>query len=374
MKKIVLKAYKMRFYPTEEQKILLAKTFGSCRFIYNHILAWRKEAYEKDKNKINFSEASRELTKVKKEYEWLNEVSVVALQQELRNQEKAYSNFFSGRARLPKFKSRYDNNYSFNLTKNAFKYINGQLFIAKSMKVSLDVKWSYGELPSQPSSITISKDASGRYFVSCLCETEIEELPISSKITGIDLGLKDLYITADGLKGKNGKFTKKYAKRLARLQRKLSRMKKGGSNYNKMRLKVAKTHAKVSDSRRDALHKATSNLVKTYQIISTETLKVKNMIKNRKLSKHIADASWGEFVRQLEYKASWFGRNIVKIEQFYPSSKTCSYCGHVLEELKLSVRHWVCPSCKTDHDRDINAALNIHKRGLEIFNCKALAA
>ncbi|QQV91761.1 transposase accessory protein [Klebsiella phage vB_KpM_FBKp34] len=374
MKKIILKAYKMRFYPTQEQKILLAKTFGSCRFIYNHILAWRKEAYEKDKNKINFAEASRELTKVKKEYEWLNEVSVVALQQELRNQEKAYSNFFSGRARFPKFKSRYDNSYSFNLTKNAFKYINGQLFIAKSMKVSLDVKWSYGELPSHPSSITISKDASGRYFVSCLCETEIEELPISSKTTGIDLGLKDLYITADGLKGKNGKFTKKYAKRLARLQRKLSRMKKGGSNYNKMRLKVAKTHAKVSDSRRDALHKATSNLVKTYQIISTETLKVKNMIKNRKLAKHIADASWGEFVRQLEYKASWFGRSIVKIEQFYPSSKTCSCCGHVLEELKLNVRHWVCPSCKTDHDRDINAALNIHKRGLEIFNCKALAA
>ncbi|HBT8980289.1 TPA: IS200/IS605 family element transposase accessory protein TnpB [Klebsiella pneumoniae] len=367
MKKIILKAYKMRFYPTEEQKILLAKTFGSCRFIYNHILAWRKEIYEKGKNKINFAEASRELTKVKKEYEWLNEVAAVALQQELRNQEKAYSNFFSGRARFPKFKSRYDNNYSFNLTKTAFKYSNGQLFIAKSMKVPLDVKWSYGELPSQPSSITISKDASGRYFVSCLCETEVEELPISSKTTGIDLGLKDLYITADGLKGKNGKFTKKYAKRLTRLQRKLSRMKKGGSNYNKMRLKVAKTHARVSDSRRDALHKATSNLVKTYQIISTETLKVKNMIKNKKLAKHIADASWGEFVRQLEYKASWFGRNIVKIEQFHPSSKTCSCCGHVLEELKLSVRHWVCPSCKTEHDRDINAALNIHKRGFRNF-------
>ncbi len=243
----------------------------------------------------------------------------------------------------------------------AFKYKDGCLYMAKS-KTPLDVRWSR-PLPAVPS-ITISKDAAGRYFVSCLCEFEPVSLPITAKTVGIDVGLKDLFVTDSGFKTGNPRHTAKYAKRLALLQRRLSRKQKGSKNRAKARLKVARIHAKIADCRLDNLHKLTRKLINENQVVCVESLKVKNMIRNPKLSKAIADASWGEFVRQLQYKAEWSGRSVVAIDQFFPSSKRCSCCGYTMPETALNVRSWICPECGANHDRDVNAAKNIKAVGL----------
>ena len=360
------RAYKYRFYPTSEQVELLAQTFGCVRFVYNYILRWRTDAFYERKEKIGYLQANAKLTSMKKEPElsWLNDVSCVPLQQVLRHQQSAFSNFFAGRAKYPAFKSKH-HRQSAELTASAFKYRDGKLYMAKS-KEPLDVRWSR-ELPSTPSSITISKDASGRYFVSCLCEFESKPLPISAKTVGIDVGLKDLFVTDTGLKTGNPRHTAKYAKRLALLQRRLSKKKKGSSNRAKAKLKVAKLHAKIADCRLDNLHKLSRRLINENQVVCVESLKVKNMIRNPKLSKAIVDASWGEFTRQLEYKADWYGRTLVTIDQFFPSSKRCSDCGHTLSKLTLNTRSWVCPECNTDHDRDVNAAKNIKAAGLAVL-------
>ena len=360
------RAYKYRFYPTSEQVELLAQTFGCVRFVYNSVLRWRTDAFYERKEKIGYIQANAKLTAMKKEPElsWLNDVSCVPLQQVLRHQQSAFSNFFAGRAKYPTFKSKH-HRQSAELTASAFKYRDGNLYMAKS-KVPLDVRWSR-ELPSTPSTITISKDASGRYFVSCLCEFESTSLPVSAKTVGIDVGLKDLFVTDTGLKTGNPRHTAKYAKRLALLQRRLSKKKKGSSNRAKAKQKVAKLHAKIADCRLDNLHKLSRRLINENQVVCVESLKVKNMIRNPKLSKAIADASWGEFVRQLKYKAEWSERTVVAIDQFFPSSKRCHCCGFTLPKLALNTRYWVCPECKTDHDRDVNAAKNIKAAGLAVL-------
>ncbi|MEX3038780.1 RNA-guided endonuclease TnpB family protein, partial [Serratia fonticola] len=230
----------------------------------------------------------------------------------------------------------------------------------------LHVRWSR-ELPSTPSTVTISKDASGRYFVSCLCEFESKSLPVTAKMTGIDMGLKDLFVTDSGFKTGNPRHTAKYAKRLALLQRRLSKKQKGSRNRAKARLKVAKLHAKIADCRMDSLHKLSRKLINENQVVCVESLKVKNMIRNPKLSKAISDAGWGEFVRQLQYKAKESGRSVVAIDQFFPSSKCCSCCGFTMEKMPLDVRNWHCPECGAEHDRDINAARNIKAAGLAVL-------
>ena len=360
------RAYKYRFYPTTEQVELLAQTFGCVRFVYNSILRWRTDAFYERQGKIGYIQANAKLTSMKKEPElsWLNDVSCVPLQQVLRHQQSAFSNFFAGRAKYPTFKSKH-HRQSAELTASAFKYRDGELYMAKS-KEPLAIRWSR-ELPSTPSTVTISKDASGRYFVSCLCEFESKPLPISAKTVGIDVGLKDLFVTDTGLKTGNPRHTAKYAKRLALLQRRLSKKKKGSSNRAKARLKVAKLHAKIADCRMDNLHKLSRRLINENQVVCVESLKVKNLIRNPKLSKAIADASWGDFMRQLEYKADWYGRTLVAIDQFFPSSKRCNDCGHTLPKLALNTRSWVCPECNTAHDRDINAARNIKAAGLAVL-------
>ncbi|MEX2954837.1 RNA-guided endonuclease InsQ/TnpB family protein, partial [Serratia fonticola] len=306
------------------------------------------------------------LTALKKEPEftWLNDVSCVPLQQTLRHQQTAFSNFFAGRARYPTFKSKH-HKQSAEFTASAFKYRNGTLYMAKST-TPLHVRWSR-ELPSTPSTVTISKDASGRYFVSCLCEFESKSLPVTAKMTGIDMGLKDLFVTDSGFKTGNPRHTAKYAKRLALLQRRLSKKQKGSRNRAKARLKVAKLHAKIADCRMDSLHKLSRKLINENQVVCVESLKVKNMLRNPKLSKAISDAGWGEFVRQLQYKAKGSGRSVVAIDQFFPSSKRCSCCGFTMEKMPLDVRHWHCPECGADHDRDINAARNIKAAGLAVL-------
>ena len=364
------RAYKYRFYPTPEQETLLAQTFGCVRFVYNHILRWRTDEYYQNGNSINYNQASKKLTELKKnpDYQWLKDVSSVPIQQSLRHQQTAFKNFWEGRTQYPTFKKRHAKQ-SATFAASAFSIKEGQLFIAKS-KEPLNIRWSR-ELPSEPSSVTISKDRAGRYFVSMLCEFDAKPMPISNKTVGIDLGLNDLFITSDGNKSGNPRYTRRYEKKLAYLQRKLAKKQKGSNNRAKARLKVARLHAKIADCRMDATHKASRKLINENQVVVCENLAVKNMIRNPKLAKHIADANWGEFVRQLQYKAEWSERTVVEIDRFFPSSKRCSSCGFVHEAMPLCVREWNCPECNTHHDRDINAAINIKTAGLAGLACGA---
>lgn len=362
------KAYKFRFYPTDDQALLLAKTFGCVRFVYNRILKIRTDAYYQNGTSINYSAASKILTDLKKdpEFVWLKEVASVALQQGLRHQQTAFTNFWDGRAKYPTFKKK-NARQSFSLVGTAFRYRDGNIYIPKS-KDPLDIRWSQA-LPCEASTITISKDSAGRYFISCLCEVDIKPMPICAKQVGIDLGLTDLYITSNGFKSGNPRHLKKYEAKLAYLQRMLSRKKKGSKNRNKMRLKVARIHAKIADCRMDATHKATRKLINENQVVYVENLAVKNMMKLPTLAKAIADAHWGEFVRQLHYKGDWAGRNVIELDRWFPSSKRCSTegCGFVNESLPLNVRKWTCPKCGTRHDRDVNAAKNIKAVGQTVL-------
>ncbi|WP_346351837.1 transposase [Oceanimonas sp. AH20CE76] len=360
------RAYKYRFYPTPEQAELLAQTFGCVRFVYNAILRWRTDAFELRQEKIGYVGANARLTELKKDPElaFLSEVSCVPLQQCLRHQQTAFKHFFEGRAKYPVFK-RKRHRQSAEFTRSAFKYRGGKLYLAKS-KTPLNIRWSR-ELPGEPSTVTVSKDAAGRYFVSCLCEFAPSKLPVTPNTTGIDLGLKDLFVNDQGKPVGNPRHTAKYAARLARAQRRLSKKQLGSANRAKARQKVAKLHAKISDCRQDNLHKLSRRLINENQVICVESLKVKNMMRNPKLSKAIADAGWGEFVRQLAYKAEWAGRSLVAIDQWFPSSKRCSDCGHTLSSLPLSVREWDCPECGGHHNRDHNAAINIKAAGLAVL-------
>ncbi len=360
------RAYRFRFYPDPQQEQLLAQTFGCVRFVYNSILRYRTDAYHQAQIKINYSGANAKLTEIKQlpEFAFLNDVSSVPLQQCLRNQQTAFKNFFEGRAKYPNFKSK-KHRQSAEFTYRAFSFRNGELKLAKCDK-PLDIRWSQ-QLPADPSTVTVSKDQAGRYFVSCLCEFEPTLLPVTDKKIGIDVGIKDLFVTSDGFKSGNPRHTLKYAKQLAKAQRKLAKKKLGSKNRAKAKWKVARIHAKISDGRLDNLHKLSHRLVNENQVICAENLAVKNMIKNPKLAKHIADASWGEFTRQLAYKADWAGRTYIEIDRFFPSSKRCSCCGFVKDKLLLDVRSWECPECGTPHDRDVNAARNVLAAGLAVL-------
>ena len=360
------RAYRFRFYPDPQQEKLLARTFGCVRFVYNSILRYRTDAYAQTQEKIGYTAANARLTAMKQfpELAFLNEVSSVPLQQCLRNQQTAFKNFFEGRAKYPTFKSK-KHRQSAEFTYRAFTFRNGELKLAKCDK-PLDMRWSR-TLPSDPTTVTVSKDQAGRYFVSCLCEFEPTLLPVTDKKVGIDVGIKDLFVTSDGFKSGNPRHTLKYAKQLAKAQRKLAKKKLGSKNRAKAKWKVARIHAKISDGRLDNLHKLSHRLVNENQVICAENLAVKNMIKNPKLAKHIADASWGEFTRQLAYKTNWAGRMYVEIDRFFPSSKRCSCCGFVKDKLPLNVRSWECPECGATHDRDLNAARNILAAGLAVL-------
>jgi len=356
------KTYKFRIYPTAEQEILLAKHFGCTRFVYNHFLNKRKEQYQKDKKSDNYYAQAKTLTEIKKhsETEWLKEVNSQTLQFALRSLDTAFLNFFRGNAQFPKFKSRKHKN-SFTVPQNGC-VSNGLLYISK-FKEGIKVKL-HREVKGKIGKMTISKTATGKYYVSIFTEQEIEELPKTNKQVGVDLGLKDFAITSDGHKFKNNRYTKKYAKKLKKAQQHLSRKQKGSNGFEKQKLKVAKIHEKIASCRLDTLHKVSKQLVSEYDVIVCEDLNVKGMIKNHKLSKHIADASWGNFVTLLQYKCDWYGKELIKVNRFYPSSKTCADCGWINQNLKLSDREWTCNNCNTLLDRDANASRNILKEGL----------
>jgi putative transposase len=362
------RAYKYRFYPTDEQKCILAQTFGCCRFVYNWGLSTRKTAYFQHGQKLSYNDLSAMLPALKKEHPWLTDCSSVPVQQSLRHLDRAYKNFFEGRAKYPTFKKR-RNTQSATYASNAFTWEDGQLTLAK-MNEPLDIVF-HRAFPKgcKPSSVTISKDCADRYFVSMLVEEEIEPLPVTSSQVGLDLGLKSMVILSTGSAVGNPRYYAKDEKRLAKAQRRHAKKKTGGNNREKARRKVARVHARTNDRRRDYQHKLSTRIVHENQVICVESLAVKNMVKNHCLAKAVSDVGWGEFVRQLEYKSKWYGRTLVKIDRWYPSSKTCSACRHVVEDLPLDVREWVCPKCGVWHDRDINSAKNILAEGLSVSAC-----
>jgi len=302
------------------------------------------------------------------EYSWLNEVSCVPTQQALRHLDRAFISFFEGRSGYPAFKKK-RNHQSAEYTRSAFSYRAGRITLAK-MKEPLDIRWSRS-LPegANPSRVTITKDSADRYFISLLVEQNIIRPSITGKTIGADLGLKSFVVFSDGETIGNPKFFHMDEKKLAKAQRRYAKKQRGSNNQNKARLKVARIHARIADRRQDFLHKLSMRLIRENQTICVESLSVKNMVRNRSLSKAISDVGWGEFVRQLEYKAEWYGRSLVKIDKWYPSSKRCFNCGHISDSLTLDVRSWTCPECDTSHDRDLNAARNIEAVGLTVLAC-----
>lgn len=369
---MVLKAYKLRFYPKAEQERLLRRTLGCTRLVYNKALAARTEAWYGAQKRVSYNDTSKMLTGWKKDAElfFLKEVSSVALQQGLRHLQGAFSNFFAGRAKYPNFKKK-RNGGSAEFTKSAFKYVGGEVYLAKCAE-PLPIRWSR-LLPTgtEPSTVTVKLSPAGRWTVSLLVDVDIEPLPPVEKEVGIDLGISALMTLSDGEKVTNPKGFKAKLAKLRKVQKALSRKQKGSSSRHKARLRVARVHAEIADARKDMLHKLTTRLVRENQTIAVEDLAVKNMVKNRKLAQSISDASWSELVRQLEYKAAWYGRELIKIDRWFPSSKRCNVCGHTVGKLPLNIREWDCPSCGVQHDRDVNAAINILAAGLAVSVCGA---
>ncbi len=371
--RIVKRAFKFRFYPTPGQAEELARTFGCARLVYNKALEERTRAYTLEGRKVSYVQSSAALTEWKRaeELAFLNEVSSVPLQQALRHLQAAFANFFAKRAKYPTFKSRKKSRLSAEYTRSAFTYRDGRITLAK-MGGPLRIVWSR-PLPegADPSTVTVSKDAAGRWFVSILCQDTIRPLDPAGGVVGIDAGITSLLTLSrpiPGLTDAAGKIAsprheRADRRRLARAQRALARKDKGSNNRAKAKLTVARAHARITDRRRDHLHKLTTSIVRENQVIAIEDLTVRNMVRNHSLARAISDASWRQMRTMLEYKAAWYGRELVVVDRWFPSSKLCSACGTIQRSMPLNVRDWVC-ACGAAHDRDVNAARNILAAGL----------
>ena len=372
----MLKCYKYRIYPNKQQEELIQKTFGCVRFVYNQCLAYRIDKYKNENIFISKFDCNNYKNQVlKKEYEWLKEVDKFALDNAVINMDNAYQKFFKEHTGFPKFKSKHNNKKSYKT--NCIHLERPKPTIEVNFdnnKIKLPkIKWVKAKISrkfnGKIKSATISQVPSGKYFVSVLVETEHTPLESTGCIVGIDLGIKDLLITSNGERFDNIHITKKYEKKLAKEQRKLAHKKKDSNNYNKQRIKVARIHEKIHNTRIDNLHKISYKLISENQVIVSEDLAVSYMVKNHHLAKAISDCGWYELTRQLQYKAEWNNRQYIKIERFVKSSQICNVCSYINPETKdLSLRKWTCPECGTHHDRDINAAINILNEGLKILN------
>lgn len=364
------KSYKFRIYPNNEQQLLIKKTFGCSRYVYNHYLNKRIELYKSDKATLNYNACSNDMTKLKSEFEWLKEVDSIALQSSLKDLDIAYQNFFrhiknGEKSGFPRFKSKKDNRKSYK-TKQSITVSDKHIKLPKLGHVRCAVsKQVCGKILNA----TISQNPSGKYFVSLCCtDVDMPQFESTGSMIGIDLGLEEFAIDSNGNTYANHKYLAKSAKKLAKAQRRLSRKTIGSNNRNKARIKVARLHERISNQRSDFLHKLSTQFVKDHDVICVEDLQVKNMVKNHKLAKSISDVSWSEFTRQLQYKCEWRSKALTRIDKFYPSSQLCHICGYRNSDTKdLSVREWVCPECNTEHNRDINAAINILNEGLRLL-------
>jgi putative transposase len=368
----VKRAFKYRFYPTDAQAAELSRTFGCVRKVYNMALAARTEAWTRQE-RVNYNQTSAMLTVWKKteELAYLNEVSSVPLQQALRHLQTAFTHFFGKRAKYPRFKSRKKSRKSAEYTTSAFRFWDGELRLAK-MSEPLRIVWSR-PLPEgvSPSTVTVSQDAAGRWFVSMLCDDPgIRHLPATDAAVGIDAGLDHLLTLSTGEKIANPRHERRDRAALAKAQRRLAKKEKGSANRVKARRKVARIHARIADRRRDTLHQITTRLVRENQTLVIEDLTVRNMVKNRKLARAISDAAWSEFRSMLEYKAQWYGREVIAVDRWFPSSKLCSTCGTLQDRMPLNVRTWTC-DCGATHDRDVNAAKNLLAAGRAVAACGA---
>lgn len=364
--KVVKRAYKFRFYPSPEQAAELNRTFGCVRLVWNKALDERQRRYSTEQKSTTYVQASASLTQWKKSDElgFLSEVSSVPLQQTLRHQQAAFSAFFAKRARYPKFKSRKKSRASAEYTRSGFAWRDGRLTLAK-MAQPLDIVWSRS-LPegAEPSTVTVSRDSADRWHVSMLVEQAITGLPATGETVGIDVGLTSLAALSTGEKITNPRHERRDRRKLAKAQRSLSRKQKGSNNRVKARRKVARVHARIADRRTDHLHKLSTRLIRENQAIAIEDLSVRNMVRNHSLARAISDASWFQFRSMLEYKADWYGRDLLVVDRWYPSTQLCSACGARAERMPLNVREWACRDCGTIHDRDVNAAKNILAAGL----------